>query len=78
MIENEGFMFQGLDTFLLQSGFSSSLIEMTHLFISLSLLAFIAFLVYWVFQKYIVRILEKIAHKSTFQWDDIFIRNLFF
>ncbi len=78
MIENEGFMFQGLDTFLLQSGFSSSLIEMTHLFISLSLLAFIAFLVYWVFQKYIVRILEKIDHKSTFQWDDIFIRNLFF
>ncbi len=71
-------MFQGLDPFLVQAGFSPSLIEMTHLLVLLVLLALMAVLVFWVCRNYVVGILEKIARKSTFHWDDIFIRNFFF
>jgi miniconductance mechanosensitive channel len=71
-------MFQGFDTFLQQSAFPPSLIEMTHLLVLLSLLAITALFVYWLSRKYLVGILEKIAHKSTFRWDYIFIQNLFF
>ncbi|MFH2123095.1 MAG: mechanosensitive ion channel family protein [Pseudomonadota bacterium] len=71
-------MFQSFDTILRQSAFSPSLIEMTHLFVLLFLLAATTLFAYWISRKYLVGILEKIAHKSTFQWDDIFIHNLFF
>jgi miniconductance mechanosensitive channel len=71
-------MFQSLDTFLTQSGFSQSLINLSHLIISLFVLAIAASLVHWIANRYLVVILEKIAHKSTFKWDDAFIRNHFF
>lgn len=71
-------MFQGLDTFLTHSGFSQTLIDMTHLVISLFILAITASLIHLIATRYLVAILEKIAHKSTFKWDDAFTRNHFF
>lgn len=71
-------MFQSFDTILRQSAFPPSLIQMTHLLVLLFLLAITALFAYWISRKYLVGILEKIAHKSTFKWDDIFIFNLFF
>ncbi|MBW6521036.1 MAG: hypothetical protein K0A99_08525 [Desulfoarculaceae bacterium] len=71
-------MFQDFDTFLQQSAFSPSLIQVTHLLVLLLLLAITALFAYWFSRTYLVGILEKIAHKSTFRWDDIFSRNLFF
>ncbi|MCK5196559.1 MAG: hypothetical protein KAQ71_22295, partial [Desulfobulbaceae bacterium] len=71
-------MLHFLDNFLAQSGFSQSLINVTHLVIFLFILAISASLVYWIAKRYLVAILEKIAHKSTFKWDDAFTRNHFF
>lgn len=71
-------MFVTLDNFLKKSGFSPDLIHFTHLVISLVLLAIISFILYWITKRYLVAIMEKIAHKSTFKWDDAFIRNHFF
>lgn len=71
-------MFQGIDTFLQQSAFSPSLIQVTHLLVLLSLLAITVLFAYWLSRTYLVGILEKISHKSTFKWDDIFIHNHFF
>ncbi|MBW1791843.1 MAG: hypothetical protein JRJ14_06200, partial [Deltaproteobacteria bacterium] len=71
-------MFDFLDNFLAQSGFSQSLISVTHLIIFLFLLAVASSLAYWIAKRYLVVLLEKIAHKSTFKWDDAFIRNHFF
>ncbi len=71
-------MFQGLDTFLLQSAFPPSLIQVTHLLVLLSLLAITVLFAYWFSRTYLVALLEKISHKSTFKWDDIFIHNHFF
>ncbi|MEK6200800.1 MAG: mechanosensitive ion channel family protein [Desulfobulbaceae bacterium] len=44
----------------------------------LFLLAITVLFTYWLSRTYLVRILEKISHKSTFKWDDVFIRNHFF
>ena len=71
-------MFQDFDAFLLQSALPPSLLEITHLFVLLFLLAITSLSVYWISRTYLVGILEKIASKSTFRWDHIFIRNLFF
>ncbi|MCK5195174.1 MAG: mechanosensitive ion channel [Desulfobulbaceae bacterium] len=71
-------MFDFLDNFLAQSGFSQSLISVTHLIIFLFILAVASSLAYWIAKRYLVVLLEKIAHKSTFKWDDAFIRNHFF
>lgn len=78
VFEKEEFMFQGLNTFPAQSGFSPLLTELSHLFLSLSVLAMIVLLTYWIAKNHLVILLEKIVHKSTFQWDDIFTANLFF
>ncbi|MBC8316863.1 MAG: mechanosensitive ion channel family protein [Desulfobulbaceae bacterium] len=78
LFTDEVSMFQGLDSFLAQSGFSSAAIEFSHLAFSLLLLFLAALIVHWITSHYVVLILEKIAHKSTFKWDDAFIRNHFF
>lgn len=71
-------MFHGLNTFLAQSGFSPSLIELSHLLVSLVLLTLSVVLAYWIAKNYLVIILEKIAHQSTFKWNNVFKVNLFF
>ena len=70
-------MWQFLDDYLVGFGFSQSFLFLSHLVMSLLVVAVSALFSYWIARRYLVGIFARIARQTRAQWDDVFVGNHF-